>query len=100
MKVPESAVAHKFLFDVGSGVASQFLGIINTCVILTALGDRIKDRLGFSSMGGLVAVVFVAYIAGTWLLGLVLDRLGYLSLMQTQHNLRNAAMRKILEQKS
>ena len=90
-------VRHQVFFDIGSGVTSKLLAIINTSILIAAFGERFREKLGLESRVSMVIVVIAAYLIGTYALGIVLDRFGYMEHLAREGNMRNAALRRLEE---
>ena len=90
-------VRHQFLFEIGAGVTSKMLGIVNMSLLLVAAGEPLRARLGFSSSGAMIGAAVGFYVFGTWGLGCILEQFKYMERLTDEGNRRNAALRRILE---
>ena len=88
---------HKFLFDMGTTMTSQLVGIFNTCLLLIAVGDKVRAKLGVSHTGWLILGAVATYLIGTWCVGYAMDRSNYILHLTHEHNRRNPVMKKLQE---
>lgn len=86
-------VPHKYWFDVGSALTSQAMGAFNSSMLLVLVADR--KWPGHAK--GLVFLAALAYVGGTWLIGIICDKSGYADAITREHNARNPALAKLQE---
>jgi len=83
----------KLRYDMGAG----FMSIATLAAALTAASDKIAGTLGISGIWPVVlGVPLVLFIV--WLLGFILDRLGFAHAYQDELNQRNTKLMTVLDQ--
>ena len=86
-------VGKKFLFDMGTQITSQLMGIFNTSLMIYVASDKIRASLHVAVPSWVMIVVAGAvYVIGTFIIGTVMDRSGALTAIQDEYNKRNEAL--------
>lgn len=85
---------HKFLFDQGANLTSQIAGVLNTSLIIVAASDKLTRATGLRTWA-LVLCAASAYVLGTYIVGRIMDRYGFLRRYVDEINERNEVMRRL-----
>ena len=87
-------VKQKFRFDLGQG----FLTIINFIFVIIAASDKLATLTTLSTKITLIIFVPLSIII-VWFCGFMLDKLKYYQAYQSEMNVRNEMLNKILDKK-
>lgn len=90
MTLARHIARQKFRFDLGQG----FLSVLQLCLLSIAAGDSIGAFVGLRPLWVTVALVPSVLVA-VWVVGTVLDRLGYFHAYQAEMNERNELLKAV-----
>lgn len=86
----------KYQFDQGSSPVGQSLGCFNTCGILyLMIREKSSVIFVYVSAHTIAVLSFFSVILGTWLIGWIMDRSGFLEALNEEHTKRVRIFRKI-----